>query len=154
MSRFVVVLTGGIGSGKSLVADCFEQHGITIVEQDDVSREVVEPGEPALQSIESHFGSDVLNVDDTLNRGELRRRIFNNQEARRWLEGLLHPAIGLRTHQHPQTAGSKYAMVVNPLLNKRTVIYDRFLVVDAPVETQLQRTISRDHIDLKLAKSM
>lgn len=154
MSNFVVVLTGGIGSGKSLVASIFEGRGIAIVEQDDVSREVVEPGEPALESIRQHFGDDVIGNDGTLDRAELRQRVFNNADKRRWLERLLHPLIGTRTFEHLHNAKSKYAIVVNPLLGARSPAYDRILVVDVPVGTQLNRTMARDNISLDLAQSM
>lgn len=154
MSNFVVVLTGGIGSGKSLVASFFKTRGVAIVEQDDVSREVVEPGEPALESIRQHFGDDVISNDGTLDRAELRQRVFNNADKRRWLERLLHPLIGTRTFEHLHNAISKYAIVVNPLLGARSPAYDRILVVDVPVGTQLNRTMARDNISLDLAQSM
>ena len=154
MSSWFVVLTGGIGSGKSLAASFFEQRGIRIVEQDDVSREVVEPGEPALDRIVDHFGGDVLQQDGSLDRAQLRHHIFSNAEDKVWLERLLHPLIGQRTMDHMLNAPSPYVIVVNPLLNTRQPQYDRFVVVDTPVETQIQRAMQRDGMTRDLAERM
>lgn len=154
MSNWFVVLTGGIGSGKSLAASCFEKRGITIVEQDDVSREVVEPGERALNQIAEYFGYDILNENGTLNRSELRQRIFSNFDDKMWLERLLHPLIGQRTMHHMHAAPSRYAIVVNPLLHTRQPQYDRFVVVDTPVEVQIERAMQRDGMNRELAQKM
>ena len=154
MSDWFVVLTGGIGSGKTLAASCFEKRGITIVEQDDVSREVVEPGEPALDQIVERFGNDMLNDEGSLNRAKLRHQIFNNSEDKVWLERLLHPLIGQRTMKHMHAAPSRYAIVVNPLLHTRQPQYDRFVVVDTPVEVQIERAIQRDGMTRELAAKM
>ncbi len=154
MSAWFVVLTGGIGSGKSLAASCFAKRGITIVEQDDVSREVVEPGEPALDQIVEYFGNDILNEEGTLNRSQVRQRIFSNSTDKTWLERLLHPLIGQRTLFHMHNAPSRYAIVVNPLLHTRQPQYDRFVVVDTPVEVQIERAMQRDGMNRELAQKM
>ena len=154
MSNWFVVLTGGIGSGKSLAASCFEQRGITIVEQDDVSREVVEPGEPALNQIVERFGDDIVDMNGVLNRSELRHRIFSDEDDKIWLERLLHPLIGQRTMHHMLTAQSRYVIVVNPLLHTRQPQYDRFVVVDTPVERQIERAMQRDGMKRELAQKM
>ncbi len=154
MSNWFVVLTGGIGSGKSLAASCFEKRGITIVEQDDVSREVVEPGEPALAQIVERFGENILNDEGSLNRSKLRHQIFNNSEDKIWLERLLHPLIGQRTMHHMTTAPSRYVIVVNPLLHTRQPQYDRFVVVDTPIPVQIERAMQRDRINRELAEKM
>ncbi len=154
MSNWFVVLTGGIGSGKSLAASCFEKRGITIVEQDDVSREVVEPGEPALAQIAERFGENILNDEGSLNRSKLRHQIFNNSEDKIWLERLLHPLIGQRTMHHMTTAPSRYVIVVNPLLHTRQPQYDRFAVVDTPIPVQIERAMQRDGMNRELAEKM
>ena len=154
MSNWFVVLTGGIGSGKSLAASCFERRGITIVEQDDVSREVVEPGEPALNQIVERFGDDIVDMNGALNRSELRHRIFSDEDDKIWLERLLHPLIGQRTMHHMLTAQSRYVIVVNPLLHTRQPQYDRFVVVDTPVERQIERAMQRDGMKRELAQKM
>ena len=154
MSNWFVVLTGGIGSGKSLAASCFEKRGITIVEQDDVSREVVEPGEPALARIAERFGESILNDEGSLNRSKLRHQIFNNSEDKIWLEQLLHPLIGQRTMHHMASAPSRYVIVVNPLLHTRQPQYDRFVVVDTPIPVQIERAMQRDGMNRELAEKM
>ena len=154
MSSWFVVLTGGIGSGKSLAASFFEQRGITIVEQDTVSREVVEPGQPALSEIASRFGEEILQSDGSLDRAALRKRIFSNSNDKIWLERLLHPLIGRSTQEQMLAATSPYAIVVNPLLRTRQPQYDRFVVVETPKETQILRAMARDGMTRELAESM
>ena len=82
---YIVALTGGIGSGKSTVADAFAAFGIPIVDADVIARQVVEPGMPALSAIQAHFGNDILNIDGTLDRAMLRQRIFSSTEDKTWL---------------------------------------------------------------------
>lgn len=154
MSDWTVVLTGGIGSGKSLVASLFESLGVQIVEQDLISREVVQPGTSALSEITQYFGDEVLQTDGSLNREYLRMQIFADPEKRRWLERLLHPLIGIRTLELLKEATSPYVILVNPLLRARADTYDCVLVVDVPTEVQVQRIINRDTISPDLAKSM
>ena len=89
----IVGLTGGIGSGKSEVSRRFEQLGITVVDTDVVAREVVNIGSVALSDISGHFGQNILNADGSLNRAQLRSRIFENPNEKSWLENLLHPII-------------------------------------------------------------
>ena len=154
VSKWTVVLTGGIGSGKSVVAAMFESLAVQIVEQDVISREVVMPGTNALSRIAEHFGVRVLNSNGSLNRESLRQKIFESSEERRWLERLLHPLIGVRTTELVEQAKSPYVIVVNPLLRARSGSYDFVLVVDVPTEVQVQRIVERDGISTELAKSM
>ena len=143
---YVVGLTGGIGSGKSAVANAFRALGVTVVDADRVAREVVEPGEPALERIREHFGDGVLQPDGSLDRAALRQRVFQDEAERKWLEQLLHPLIGMRTFEQLASAASDYAMLESPLLIEtgQTAITDRVLVVDVPEEVQLARTMQRD----------
>lgn len=90
---FIVGLTGGIGSGKSTVAQHFIDLGVTCIDADIVARDVVMCGEPALAAISEHFGSGILLADGSLDRRQLRDRIFANPAARAWLNKLLHPLI-------------------------------------------------------------
>ncbi len=109
-------LTGGIASGKTTVANLFAALGVTIVDTDVLSREVVEPGSPLLGQITDHFGLAVRSDDGTLNRQELRKRVFEDPEQRKWLEALLHPAIRALTDQRCAAATGPYVMVAIPLL--------------------------------------
>ena len=144
--KLTVVLTGGIGSGKSQVAAEFETLGVCVVEQDTISREIVEPGTNALTTIREHFGPAVICCDGTLDRRQLRKLIFDDPAERRWLEKLLHPLVGTRTLELIDEAKSPYVLVVNPLLRQRHDPYDRVLVVDVAEHVQVARTAKRDNV--------
>ncbi len=89
----VIGLTGSIGSGKSTVANLFKEHGVPVIDADVLSREVTQPGSPAIKQIIERFGPEIVSADGSLDRGALREIIFSNPEQRRWLEALLHPMI-------------------------------------------------------------
>lgn len=93
MAEFILGLTGGIGSGKTTVANLFHEQGIELVDADVIAREVVEYGSVGLKAIEDHFGSDILQADGSLDRAKLRERIFTDESERLWLNNLLHPMI-------------------------------------------------------------
>ncbi len=146
----IVGLTGGIGSGKSTVARAFGSLGIGWVDADDVTREVVMPGEPALAAISEHFGNDVLHADGTLNRAALRSIVFDNPTERKWLESVTHPRVRERilVHLERLQRQSPYVLLVSPLLfeSGQDKLVDRTVVVDVPVELQLSRTRARDDV--------
>jgi len=146
MSAFVVGLTGGIGSGKSAVSERFERLGIRVVDADLASRAVVEPGRPALQAIEEHFGSAVISRDGSLNRAALRKLVFEDEAERRWLEALTHPLINQYIAGELANATSPYVILAHPLLveTSQSRVCQRILVVDVPEELQVQRTMARD----------
>ncbi|RVU33115.1 dephospho-CoA kinase [Rheinheimera riviphila] len=148
MSKFIVGLTGGIGSGKTTVANLFADLGIVLVDADVVARQVVEPGQPALTEIATHFGLQMLQADGSLNRPLLRERIFSDGAAKSWLDQLLHPLIRQQMLLQLQNAGSPYALLVAPLLieNGLTRVVDQLLVVDIQPETQILRTSLRDKV--------
>lgn len=156
MSRFIVGLTGGIGSGKTAASDWFKAQGITIVDADVVAREVVEPGTPALAAISGHFGNQVLQADGTLDRAALRRIVFDAPDERRWLEQLLHPLIAQEIVHQLAAATSAYAMLVSPLLfetgQKAFVV--RTLLIDVPEEVQLARTAARDKVEASQVRAI
>ncbi|ANG61963.1 dephospho-CoA kinase [Marinobacterium aestuarii] len=143
---FVAGLTGGIGSGKSAVARLIQEQGIVAVDADQVARDLVAPGEPALAQIAERFGADILQPDGALDRAGLRQIVFATPEARLWLEALLHPLIRQRILASLQEATSAYSLLVSPLLleTDQHRLVDYVVVVDVPEETQLQRTIERD----------
>lgn len=148
MSDYVVGLTGGIGSGKTTVANIFHELGVQSVDADLVAREVVMPGEPALDAIVQHFGQAILHPDGQLDRAALRARIFANEAEKQWLNQLLHPQIRQRLLQQLQSCTTSYALLIAPLLleNKLQIYTDRVLVVDIPEELQLSRTVQRDQV--------
>ncbi|MDP3846300.1 MAG: dephospho-CoA kinase [Pseudomonas sp.] len=140
-------LTGGIGSGKSAAAQHFIDLGVHAVDADHAARWVVEPGRPALAQIAAHFGAAILQADGQLDRAALRAQIFQHPEERRWLEALLHPLIRQEIISNLAKAESTYAILVSPLLveSGQHLLTQRVLVVDAPEQLQLQRTMQRDH---------
>ncbi|MGL4899407.1 MAG: dephospho-CoA kinase, partial [Shewanella sp.] len=132
MSKFVVGLTGGIGSGKTTVANLFAELGITLVDADIVAREVVAKGSAGLNAIVAHFGSQILTPEGELDRGKLRQRIFSHDEERLWLNQLLHPMIRQTMLTQVNQATSPYVIMVVPLLfeNGLDSLVNRVLVVD------------------------
>ncbi|EKZ5286213.1 dephospho-CoA kinase [Klebsiella aerogenes] len=151
---YTVALTGGIGSGKSTVADEFAHLGVTVIDADIIARQVVEPGTPALLAIAERFGPQMINDDGSLNRRRLRERIFAHSEDKAWLNALLHPLIQQETRRQMQASTSPYLLWVVPLLveNRLTDKADRVLVVDVPKETQIERTIRRDGVSREHAE--
>jgi len=153
---YIVALTGGIGSGKSTVAHAFARLGITIIDADIIARQVVEPNTPALNAIEAHFGRSVIQADGTLNRRQLRERIFSDPAEKAWLNALLHPIIHQETQRQIAAARSPYVLWVVPLLveNQLQNKADRTLVIDVSRETQIQRTMARDHVSREHAEQI
>jgi dephospho-CoA kinase len=149
VSRFVVAITGGIASGKSEVSRLFVELGIAVADADVIARELVEPGQPALREIAARFGEDVMSSDGRLDRSALRRRIFDDESARRDLEAILHPRIRQALREACAAATGAYAIAVIPLLaegggRKAYPWLARILVVDASREAQTQRLLRRD----------
>jgi len=144
----VVGLTGGIGSGKSTVARLFGDLGVHWVDADDVAREVVEPGTPALARIAEHFGGGILTAEGALDRGQLRSIVFQEPEERVWLESLLHPIIReeLIRRLHPDDYQLPYVLLVSPLLleTDQHELVDRVVVIEVPRDVQIERTMARD----------
>lgn len=153
----IVGLTGGIGSGKTTVANLFQQHfNIDIVDADVVAREVVEPNSVGLNAIVEHFGADMLTTDGQLNRSKLREQIFANPQDKQWVNSLLHPLIRQRIDQQLKAVQSPYALLVVPLLieNNWQDSIDRLLVIDVTPETQIARTCQRDGVSEQQARSI
>lgn len=146
----IVGLTGGIGSGKSTVARAFGALGVGWVDADDVAREVVMPGEPALAAIAERFGENVLQADGTLNRAALRSIVFEAPAERQWLESVTHPRVRERilVHLERLQRHSPYVLLVSPLLfeSGQDRLVNRSIVVDVPIDIQLSRTLERDGV--------
>lgn len=150
--QYIVGLTGGIGSGKSTVANAFKELGVLVVDADQASRAVVKPGSQALQTIREHFSktnphADILLANGQLNRAALRAIIFTEAEHKDWLEKLLHPLIREWIDRQLQTATDcPYSILESPLLleTDQHLMVDTILLVDVPTETQLERASLRD----------
>lgn len=156
-SAAIVGITGGIGSGKTAATDRFMQLGVDVVDADLMSREVVQPGRPALQAIARHYGSDnVLMSDGTLNRRALREIIFADAAQKKWLENLLHPLIREEILQRLQRCKPPYCLLSSPLLleTDQHKLCDRVLLIDAPESLQLSRTRARDQASEDAVKSI
>lgn len=144
----VVGLTGGIGSGKTTVADLFAKYEINVIDADVIAREVVEPGTPGLTAIINKLGPDILLTDGTLDRSKLRQAIFNQQPLKEWLNNLLHPLIREKMQDEVKKATSPYCLLVVPLMveNNLQAMTHRLLVVDVDEEIQVARTQQRDQV--------
>ena len=144
--RFTIGLTGGIGTGKSTVAAEFKNLSIAIVNADEGSRAVVEPGKPALLKIADQFGDQILLSDGSLDRATLREIIFNDVIKKQWLEELLHPIIRNWIMKRLNDSDSPYMILESPLLleTDQHKLVDAVLLIDVPVELQLERAGARD----------
>jgi dephospho-CoA kinase len=143
----LIALTGGIASGKSTIARRLAELGAVVVDADALAREVVEPGEPALEAVRSAFGDDVIREDGTLDRPALGRIVFSDPAKRHVLNGIVHPAVLHRSHAAFRNAfdHDRSAVVVYdvPLIDARGVAeFDRVVVADAPVDVRVERLVS------------
>lgn len=159
MSDYFIGLTGGIASGKSALEREFVARGIVVADADLIARQIVEPGQPALEAVAAHFGASVLAADGRLDRAGLRALVFDDEPARRALEAILHPIIRTQLYEQCRAAASAYAVAAIPLLTEgggRDAYpwLDRILVVDALPATQKARLMQRDGIDGVLAEKM
>lgn len=145
---WVLGVTGGIGSGKTTVTDCFARLGITIVDADVIARHIMDPGSPALAAVITRYGQQVLLDNGQLNRAWLRERIFQDAAEKQWLNALTHPLIRSQINAQLQQADAAYVILSAPLLieNKLTKLCDRVLVVDVPEALQISRTQARDDV--------
>lgn len=141
-----VGLTGGIGSGKSMVARLFHDLGVPVIDTDEVARQLVRPGQPALAQIAQLFGTAILTPDGELDRAAMRDLVFSAPEKRRQLEDILHPLIRRKVAEWAAGQDAAYCVIVIPLLIEAGWLedVDRVLVVDSPVTQQLERTATRD----------
>lgn len=146
LNMLVIGLTGGIGSGKSAVADLFAKLHVPIVDTDLIARRLVAPGETALQEIVEAFGPEVLQANGELDRGKLAQISFVDDSSRKRLESILHPRIRQAMRAQLQASQGDYAIAVIPLLAEKAMQdeVDRVLVVDCPEALQVARVKQRD----------
>jgi dephospho-CoA kinase len=152
--RYRVALTGGIASGKSTVADMFAALGVPIIDTDVIARELVQPGQPALDEIRNRFGNEVIDDAGNLDRRALRSMVFADESARLDLEAILHPRIGAETRRQADAVEGPYQIIVVPLLvgSPLTQFVDRILVVDCDEELQIERLLARDTESVEQAR--
>ncbi len=151
-----VALTGGIASGKSAVAARFAALGASVIDADVVARESVAPGSAALAEIVAAFGTGILDANAALDRRAMRERVFADADARRTLEGILHPRVRSALRERAAAVGGPYALLVIPLLVEggQYEWVDRVVVADVPREVQRSRLLLRDRIASPLADAM
>ena len=143
----VVGLTGGIGSGKSTVADLFSQRGVTVIDTDDIARELTGVQGAALPEIIAAFGAAMVLPQGGLDRSAMRRQVFADASAKARLEAILHPKIRQESRRRCQAATSIYVLLVVPLLVETGVWQQevrRILVVDCDEATQIVRVKARN----------
>ena len=151
-----VALTGGIASGKSLVSDLLEIHGCHIVDLDVISREVVLPGTEGLNELIESFGDSILLSDGSLDRKNLRDVLYKKGRNRAKIEQILHPKILQKMKSSMDSFKEGVIVVVIPLLVEKELWgpFDRAVVVDCDVDTQIKRLTARDNIDNTKAMTM
>jgi dephospho-CoA kinase len=147
----LIGLTGGIASGKSTVATILKQLGATVINADELSREVVQPGNEACKEIVGTFGADILQSDQTLDRKKLRTMVFNSPEARKKLEAIIHPKVRALAEERIRelaAAGCSIIVYEVPLLFEGQLhLWLRpVILVASDINTQKQRLRDRDHL--------
>ncbi len=154
---FAVGLTGGIGSGKSTVAELFAELGVPVIDTDIIARELTAPGGVALGEIHALFGDAVMQADGTLDRAALRHRIFADAPARRQLEAILHPRIRQQVELALAALEAPYALIVIPLLVETggyREVLNRVLLVDCPEAMQIARVMARSGLSRDEVKAI
>jgi dephospho-CoA kinase len=144
-------LTGGIGSGKSTVSGLFEALGIPVIDADVIARSLLEPGTEATRQVIRIFGNDIAANEQEIDRARLRECVFDNADARKKLESILHPIVHQKIRQQVEAITSPYCIVVIPLLFEagHQDLVDRILVVNTSREKQIERAASRDRASVE-----
>jgi len=157
VSEFVVGLTGGIGSGKSTVADMFVEHGVVLVDTDAIAHQLTAAGGAAMPAVAKAFGPDVVTADGAMDRAAMRRLAFADGSARARLEAILHPLIRQVAAERCRAAMSPYVILAVPLLVESATYRqrcDRVLVVDCPETLQIERVVARNGMGAEEVKAI
>ena len=149
-------LTGGIGCGKSTVAEIFGQFRAPVIDADEIAHRLVAVGQPALAQIQQKFGTDALNPDGSLNRELLRELIFSDDKQKQKLEAILHPLVYQTIQAEVKKLDAPYCIICIPLLFETNMAHlvDRVLVVDCSIETQIERLQKRDNMTVERIQSI
>ncbi len=157
MSSFIVGLTGGIGSGKSTVADLFVAHGASLVDTDAIAHQLTAAGGLAMPAIVGAFGSDVADVNGALDRAAMRRLVFADAGARERLEAILHPMIRQVSAERCALAITPYVILAVPLLVESGDFRqrcDKIVVVDCTESVQISRVMARSALSEKEVRAI
>ncbi|MEE9560145.1 MAG: dephospho-CoA kinase [Acidiferrobacterales bacterium] len=141
-------LTGGIGSGKSSAAAMFARRGVPVIDADEIAKQLVAPGQPAYERIIQRFGKEFVDANGFIDRGRLRRHVFDDPASRRELEAILHPRVRQQIQRQLRALRAPYCVIVIPLIfeaNQQDLV-DRILVIDAAEDTQVQRVAARSSL--------
>jgi len=141
-------LTGGIGSGKSSAAAMFARRGVPVIDADEIAKQLVAPGQPAYERIIQRFGKEFVDADGFIDRGRLRRHVFDDPASRRELEAILHPRVRQQIQRQLRALRAPYCVIVIPLIfeaNQQDLV-DRILVIDAAEDTQVRRVAARSSL--------
>jgi dephospho-CoA kinase len=149
-------LTGGIGCGKTTVAKIFEQFSAPVIDADEIAHRLVAIGQPALAQIQQEYGSGVLNRDGSLNRELLRDIIFSDCKQKQKLESIIHPLVYQAIQSELERLNAPYCIICVPLLFETNMAHlvDRIMVIDCPVETQIERLVKRDNMTKERIQSI
>lgn len=157
MSNYIVGLTGGVGSGKSTVADLFVENGVVLVDTDAIAHELTGPGGAAMPALTAEFGPAVVNAQGALDRVAMRQRVFADSTARVRLEGILHPRIRQISAERCQAAESPYVILAVPLLVESGAYRqrcDRIVAVDCLESLQIERVMARNGLSADEVKAI
>jgi dephospho-CoA kinase len=155
--KWVVGLTGGIGSGKSTVAASFQAKGIAVIDSDEIAHRITAPGGAAIAPIAAAFGESLITSDGALHRQRMRELVFEDPEQRKRLEALLHPMIREISEHEVALASSPYVLLAIPLLIESDRPRDRvhcILVVDCPESIQIERVMKRSGLSRERVQSI
>ncbi|MDA9947300.1 dephospho-CoA kinase [bacterium] len=143
----IIGLTGGIGSGKSAAANFFHSEGVTVLDADQLAREVIEQNTPGFQSIVDYFGSDIIGEDGYIDRAKLRQEIFDDKEKKKAIESIIHPLVRDLMAERIAASTSPYSIIMVPLIFETNSMsaYNRILVIDCDTKLQLERATLRDN---------
>lgn len=154
---FSIVLTGGIGSGKTMIANLFSQLGASIIDTDDVARKLTFAGGAGIEPVREAFGEKYIQTDGAMNRSLMRELVFSRPEERLKLEAILHPLIRKESLALAEAATGTYVIFVIPLLIERPVwcgLGTRILVVDCPEELQIERVMKRNNMSREQVRAI
>ena len=143
----IIGLTGGIGSGKSAAANFFQNEGVTVIDADQLAREVINPNSQGFQSVVDYFGSRIIGEDGSIDRAQLREEIFDDQDKKKALESITHPLVRDLMSERIASFASPYLIIMVPLIFETNSMsaYNRILVIDCDATLQMKRASLRDN---------
>ena len=143
----IIGLTGGIGSGKSAAANFFQDEGITVIDADELAREVIDKNSPGYKSIVDYFGSKIIDSNGLIDRAFLRKEAFDDDKKKKVLESIIHPLVKDLMTKRIATSNSVYSIIMVPLIFETNSMsnYNRILVIDCDPKIQLERASLRDN---------